>query len=141
MSSNQIITKNQTDIVCLLASIHENVTLNGTDAQRLQRFISNNKRMIEVVRDEMESQGNKIISKQVEKLLSEKIQAEGASSYTCFWDERTFALGGRKQVDIHFFNEENAYEEEEVAAIKNLSVGQVWTSLDYGRDHTVTRAS
>jgi hypothetical protein len=63
--------------------------------------------------------------------------------YRGFWSSQAF-YGQRyrtlKESDLPgFFCEEYGYKPEDLAAIQNLKVGEVWESQDYGMYHTVRR--
>jgi hypothetical protein len=56
------------------------------------------------------------------------------------WDEyamNSYSPDKTQEVDMDFFSDENGYEEEDLEAISNLEVGQVYNEV-YG-NHTIER--
>lgn len=63
-----------------------------------------------------------------------------SKKFTAYWSS-DFYNPGKRQVSEKFFATDRGYEDDEIAAIKALAVGEKWESPDYGFAHTVTRKS
>ena len=61
--------------------------------------------------------------------------------FICIWNPDTFEA--QQEViqlhDITFFTEDKGYSKENIEAISNLEVGEVWICDDYGTSHVVIR--
>lgn len=63
------------------------------------------------------------------------------NKYLCYWNTEDFKKGGIEVKDISFFTENNGYEKEDIKAITNLSIGEVWEYPEYKKSHIVIRVT
>lgn len=78
--------------------------------------------------------------------MSSKIIEESTSKgeskekrFIDFWSASTYSKDQHKVVWSEQFTEDNGYDEEDIAAIEALEIGQEWTSNDLLGGHTVRR--